>query len=136
MQEQWERWIPASNLASKYSLEDIFDTLDGFSILLSNSNDKKQKVKLTYQYSAENLRKTKIKYRVHTLNYLDQLYGKEFYTEWTFFTVKNSSYIQLATEQSYEMYNSSNDIHFSLITEDTIIDFIKVSEPIIEFIND
>ena len=48
MGEVWEKWEPCEGLAEKYCVEAIYDDLDGFRILLSDSKDEESRIVLFF----------------------------------------------------------------------------------------
>lgn len=134
MSEQWIKWEPDNDLSPKYYIESITDSLEGFIIILSDNNDKKKKVKVIFKESVHAYRSTDESFRQSTINILDESYGTHFYTEWTFFKVINSEYIQWLSKQSYSIVDSEPLIHFSFLSVDSIIDVIAAYEPQIELL--
>ncbi|QQE74225.1 hypothetical protein KDJ56_20675 [Brevibacillus composti] len=129
MQENWERWEPVFGLSSKYYVESLSDSIEGFRILLSDANDEKKKVEVIFEDSVHAYRSTDESFRQSAINMIDELYGTEFYAEWTFFKVTNSKYIQWLSEQSYGITESESLIHFSILAGDSIVDVIAAYEP-------
>lgn len=129
MQENWERWEPVSGLSSKYYVESLSDTVEGFRVVLSDANDEKKKVEVIFEDSVHAYRSTDESFRQSIINTIDERYGTEFYTEWTFFKVSNSEYIQWLTEQSYGIAESEPLMHFSFLAVDSIVDVIAAYEP-------
>lgn len=71
-------------------------------------------------------------FRQSTINDLDARYGMEFYSEWTFFKVVNSEYMQWLSKQSYSIVGSEPLIHFSFLAVDSIVDVIATYGPKVE----
>jgi hypothetical protein len=66
------------------------------------------------------------------LNYIDEKYGTEFYSQWTLFKVTNSEYLEWISNQSFDIAESENLTHFAIVVVDSIIDIIAAYEPKIE----
>lgn len=132
MQENWERWEPISGLSSKYYVESLSDSIEGFRILLSDAYDEYKKVEVLFEDSVHAYRSTDESFRQSVINKIDERYGTEFYSEWTFFKVTNSEYIQWLSEQSYGIAESLT--HFSILAGDSIVDVIAAYEPKIAII--
>jgi len=133
MEEKWTRWEPASNLAQKYYIHSISDTIDGFFIKLFEENNKKKKIKITFEDSVNSYRNTNESYRLKTIDHLDTYNADK--RCWTFFKVNNSSYLQWFLEESYGIYDDFPFIHFSFVGVESILDVIAKYEPKIELIN-
>ena len=134
LSEQWIQWKPINNLSPKYYIKSISDDIEGLKILLSDVKNEKQIVKIMFDDSTHSYRSTDESFRLSTINSLDKKYGTKFYSEWTFFKVDNSKYISWLSEQSYEIAESENLMHFSLIAVDSIVDVIAAYEPSVELI--
>ncbi|MEV2911262.1 hypothetical protein ABNF65_22305 [Paenibacillus larvae] len=134
MEEKWGRWEPKVGLSSKYYVESLSDSIKGFRILLSDVNDEKKKIEVTFKESVHAYRSTDESFRQSSINIIDEKYGTEFYAEWTFFKVNNSKYIQWLSEQSYGIAESETLIHFSFVARDSIVDVIAAYEPEIKII--
>ena len=116
-------------MSSKYYVESLSDSIKGFRILLSDVNDEKKKVEVTFKDSVHAYRSTDESFRQSSINIIDEKYGTEFYAEWTFFEINNSKYIQWLSEQSYGIAESETLIHFSFVARDSIVDVIAAYEP-------
>ena len=136
MLEQWTRWEPIQGLAKKYCIDSIIDDTKGFSILLSEYYDEKKKARVVFENSVDAYRSTNESFRLSILYDLSGKHGNEFYAGWTFFKVTNSLYIQWLFEQSYGTSESLNFIHFSFISDDSILDVVTNYEPRVELINE
>lgn len=132
MKEQWERWEPISGLANKYYIDSIIDEARGFKVILSESDDETKKILVLFEDSIDAYRNTDESFRLKIIHDLDQKYGTDFYGDWTFFKVTNSTYIQWLSEQSYGTSDYQSFVHFSFITADSILDVITNYEPKVE----
>ena len=133
MPEQWIQWKPIAKLASKYQTEAILDKIGKFTIILSDINDNNKKTHIIFEESVDIYRVTQNQFRQHTLHELTEKYESHFWKDWTFFKVKNSSYIQwLSKETIFTEYIPF--IHFSFITSNFLIEVIDPCEPKIEVI--
>jgi len=65
---------------------------------------------------------------------LKNTYGGDFYGNWTFFKVENSSYLKWLSEQSCTVTDHLNLQHICCITEDSILDIATSYEPEISLI--
>lgn len=63
---------------------------------------------------------------------LSQKYGTNFYTEWTFFKIENSDYLNWIYKESCIANQSNELVHFCLMAMDDILDIVADYEPNVE----
>lgn len=132
MDEIWQRWEPTTELSKKYYIDSIIDNIQGLSIILSDAEIEDSKIEIVFDNSVHAYRSTDESYRQKILNYIDEKYGTEFYSEWTLFKVVNSEYFEWIYNQSFGIAEIEELNHFSIIAVDSIIDIIAAYEPIIK----
>lgn len=132
MNEQWVKWEPINGLSAKYYIDSVSDSLKGFQIVLSDSHDEKQKILITFKNSVDAYRNTDETYRTNTISTLDEEYGTNFYGDWTFFKVMDSSYLKWLSEESCTISDSRNLKHFSFVAVNSILDVVTNYEPLVE----
>lgn len=135
MTEQWTKWEPLPNLAGRYYLASIADTITELKIFFYHADDKEKKVLISFNNSIITYEGTYETYRSKLICDLDDRYDTRFYADWTFFKVTNSSYIKWLSEQSCHTINSSILTHFAFFAGETILDIIALNEPQVIFIN-
>lgn len=134
MQEKWSRWEPINNLSKKYYVESITDSItDGFKIILINDQNPEKKVLLSWPNTVYAYRSTYESFTLLTLHNLSENYGTEFY-DWTFFKIENSEYLKWISEQSYEITESLNFIHFCIYGTESMVEILDNSEPTVTLI--
>ena len=116
-------------MSSKYYIESISDSINGFRIVLSDANDESKRVEVLFEESVHAYRSTDESFRQSTINNLDGRYGTEFFRDNTFFKVTNSEYIHWLSLQSYGIAESETIFHFSFLAVDSIVDVIAAYEP-------
>lgn len=131
MNEIWERWVPTTEISKKYYINSIIDDIQGLKIILSDAEIEDSKIEIVFDNSVHAYRSTDESYRQKMLNYIDEKYGTEFYSEWTLFKVVNSEYLEWICNQSFDIAELEELNHFSIIAVDSIIDIIAAYEPII-----
>ncbi len=136
MLEDWIKWEPAAGLSKKYYIDSILDDVEKFEVTLSSAENEIKKIKVIFEDSVYSHCRTNESFRVKIIYDLDKKYGTDFYGDWTFFKVTNSSYLQWLSRQSTTISNSRNLVHFSFVAVDSILDVINVSDPKIEFISE
>lgn len=134
MQEQWMQWKPFANLEPKYYCVAVSDTFEGFKVVLVGQSEEKEMLEIYFKDGVLAYTQTDESFKRTLINDLDQRYGTDFYGEWTLFKVQNSKYVNKILEESYGWASAYNLIHFSLITEDLIIDILNDSEPAVSLV--
>ena len=134
MTEQWVKWEPITDLFKKYFIDSISSSIEGFIVDLSGDSAEMKRVRVTFENSVAAHRDTNESFRLKLIEDLGEYYGDDFYGEWTFFKVTNSSYIQWLSEQASGIFDPSMFMHFSLIASDSILDIVASYEPRVELI--
>jgi len=129
MNEKWSRWTPREGLDKRYKIKSVFDGEKGLSILLSAEQNEMHGIQVLFGFSASAHRTTYETFRHALIISLNQKYGSDFYTQWTFFNIENSSYIQWLREQSEGMSDFEHYQHFAFLTADLFLDVLAMKEP-------
>jgi len=136
MSEQWIQWKPAVNLEGKYFVESICDMLDGLHIIFDPSEKSKnpKKLKFFFEYSVKSFRIADESCRTQMLFDLKNIYGDNFYGNWTFFKIENSSYLKWLSEQSCTITDYLSMQHICCIAGNSVLDLATGYEPEISLI--
>lgn len=134
MTEQWSRWEPVKGLSSRYWLESILDTMEGFELLLSDASNRNKKVRIIFENSVDSYKSTNETFKVQLFSDLSAQYDTDFYGNWTFFKIVNSSYIKSLLEESGRIADAQALMHFSIFEADSVIDIIAGYEPKVQLI--
>ena len=134
MAEQWTRWEPTQGLSAKYYIDNISNDIKEFNILLSESKNENIKILISFDHSVDAYRSTYESFRQKTLAFLDEEYGTQFYSDWTFFKVSNSTYLKWLSEQSYGITNSISPTHFVIYAMNFVLDIAATYEPKVQLI--
>ena len=126
---EWIKWEPIEGLAKKYLLEDVTSNINGLKIKLLDHNNQNSGVSIFFKDSVWAYRMVDEGFMLLTTNQLYNRYNTSFYTEWCFFKVKNSDYLNWMALQSFNMSNNLNLQHFSILLLDDYIDIIAGYEP-------
>lgn len=135
MKEKWQQWIPLSHLEEKYYIESISESKNGFEVILANAKKSSKKILILFANSVNAFRNTNETFRLVTIDYLNKNYDVNFYSNWTFFKVENSEYIKWLSEQSHGISASYGVMHFSIVTDEQILDFACTYEPTVTFLD-
>lgn len=138
MLEKWVKWMPVEGLSPKYYIESLSSGIcNGLIITMSAAsaaNAAEKKVKVIFEESVHAYRCTDESFRQSTLYDINKVYGTPFYSEWTFFKVVNSGYLQWLSTQSFNIVDTEPLTHFSFLATDVVIDVIAAYEPKIELL--
>ena len=93
MLEKWNRWEPIEGIPEKMTMESLCFDKNGTLIVLE-SEDGDTKVHILFEDSVLSLRNTDEGRRLKTINFLENMYGTDYYTSWTLFKVTNSTFVQ------------------------------------------
>ncbi|WP_070121269.1 hypothetical protein [Bacillus marinisedimentorum] len=126
--EHWERWIPIKGLPSRLYNDTFIDNKEGIILEFSDENDKK-KILVKFDEGVLSYRNTDEGSLLKKLNYLDQQYGTDFYSEWTLFKVKNSEYIKWFLEESSGIYEPNQLEHYVFLTPNDVIEILTTYTP-------
>lgn len=130
MMEEWTKWEPLEGISSKMHIEKLVDDKNGTVLLFKHENENIT-LKVVFEHSTLSLRSTDEGRRLKTINFLDEKYGTEFYTKWTFFRVNNSNYVEWFNQETYNMYDAYNIVHYVFLTPDDVIEILSTYEPIV-----
>ncbi len=133
---QWVIWKPADEVAKKYRLESLTTEMELPDVLLTEVGNNKKKLLLNFEYRVFSYRKTKLCANSHIVQKLNEQHGLAFAAEWSFFKVGNSSYAQWVSDQSYNFIPFDHLIHFAIITEDALLEFVSGGEPEISHVDE
>lgn len=127
MENQAVYWQPIPKLAKKYRFESIVEDSKSLIIYLVESKNKSNHLIITFDYSADSYQLTPI----NAPRILGEINfnNPDIISEWTFFTVKNSTFHHWAAHESYGIYDLQKFTHFLLITENATLDILTAYEP-------
>lgn len=138
MNEIWEVWHPQGNIIYKAYIHSVID-YECTQMLITLSNKKLQPqhaVEINFYngaYASTLLYGTFIQ---KLKDNLIQEYGKEFLQTSSCFKIRNSSYIEWVSAQSYEIVGLPYAQHFCIFTSDTVVHLIAPYEPHVKFLDE
>lgn len=132
--EQWERWDPISYIPGKYDIESVLFKQDTLDVVLFDTHDEKNKIRIFFEEPIDAYRITEETFRRNTFHELDKNHSKDFWHNCMFFfTVKNSEYMRWLSQESSGISESSyNFTHFSFFTLNFVLDVIATHPPHIQ----
>ena len=128
MTEKWAKWEPIEGIPTKMFIEKLVDDKNG-TLLVFKSEDENVTIQVLFEDSILSLRSTDEGRRLKTINLLDEKYGTDFYTKWTFFKVTNSDYVEWFNQETYDMYAAYNIGHYVFLTPDDVVEILSTYEP-------
>ncbi len=126
--EQWERWLPLNGLPPQLYNESFIDNKEGVILEFSDESEKRT-ITVTFDKGVLSYRNTDEGSLIKKLSQLDDQYGVEFYSEWTLFKVRNSSYIDWFLDESSGVYKQDQIVHYVFLTPDDVIEILSSYEP-------
>jgi len=129
MNEQWEQWRPREGLAKRYNIRSITENSEGLVLLLSEEEIDNRGLSISFGYTAGSYRSIDETLCHMLILNLKEAYGAAFYTQWTFFIVKNSNYNKWLNEYSAEIGDYIGYTHFSLLTSELVVDVLATQPP-------
>jgi len=129
MNEQWEQWKPREGLAKRYNIRNITQDSIGLVIVLSEEEHDNRGLRISFGYTAGSYRSIDETLCHALIVDLDRIYGKKFYSQWTFFIVNNSNYAKWLNEHSAEISDYIGYTHFAILTSEFAIDILATQPP-------
>ncbi|MHC8514730.1 hypothetical protein [Sporosarcina sp. ITBMC105] len=126
--EHWERWTPINGVPSKLYNDTFIDSKEGIILEFSDKKDKNKFV-VKFEDGVLSYRNTDEGSLLKKLNYLDQQYGTDFYSEWTLFKVTNSEYINWFLDECSGIYEQNQVEHYVFFTPNDIIEILTTYTP-------
>lgn len=123
--ESWNKWIPNNNLSKKYYVDEVIDS-DELSICLSDDFGKS--LSIIWNCIVES-------YICSEEVNRNRLYSKSEVTEWTFFEVCNSNYINWLIEESDGILNGESLHHICIVGINSVIDVVASDYPKLYILN-
>ncbi|MCL4431217.1 MAG: hypothetical protein M1300_02735 [Epsilonproteobacteria bacterium] len=124
MQEHWIRYTTDKIFEKMFYFDSLTYHDESLTITLYEPENRSQNVHVAFTDSVKGVRSTNESYAYLTLDTLIESYGKDFYTEHTFFRVFESDYL-------FSFENHQSLLHFAVFSVDWLIDVITTKEPII-----
>lgn len=121
-----------AGLAPKYYVDSISDSVSGFELVLSEVADENKRLRIVFEDSVHAYRSTDESFRQKTVQFLEEQYGCEFFSTWTFFQVGKSEYLQWLSDQSHGVLEAEYLCHFAFLATDSVVDVVAAYEPRVE----
>lgn len=128
MIEKWTKWEPVMDLPDKIFLEKLIDDKKGLTIEFNDELETTEII-VNFENSVVSYRNSDEGKRLNTLEFLNEKYGKIFYSNWSFFKVNNSLYLKWLNDETYDMYTDYNIEHYVFLTSNDIVDVLSSYPP-------
>lgn len=129
--EIYTQWFLKGNKKIEHYVKSVNNTKDGLSIILScdgkTNYEDECDIELSFGYKCVTYRLTDEAFRLKL--YRELKVDPNFDFNWGFYIVKNSNYIFWLNEQSSNLFNDNELIHYSIFDDDFVVDIISKVEP-------
>lgn len=132
LNEVWIRWKEELNIPKKMLLDSLTDDMDGLILKCSSLEDKNLKISVVFEDYVLSYRNRDEGEFLKKLQYLSDVYGDGFYSNWSLFEVKNSEYVQWFNEESFNIIANEDIKHYVFMTLHDVVEMLSVYEPRIE----
>jgi len=130
MKEIWERWEPVHSFPKRIYLQSLIDNKNGLTLLFETEDDKT--IAFNFESGVLSYRNTDEGDLYQTLRDLDKEYGGEFYSNWSLFKVKNSSYLNWFKKEGCGKWDYQDDVkHYVFMTSDDVVEVLSNYLPLI-----
>ncbi|MBB4823292.1 hypothetical protein HNO89_000512 [Sporosarcina luteola] len=126
--EHWNKWKPINGMPSKLYNDALIDNKEGITLEFSDE-DHKKKIFVTFEHGVLSYRNTDEGSLLKRLDYLDQQYGTNFYSECTLFKVEDSDYMDWFLDESLGIYERSQLEHYVFLTLNDVIEILTTYPP-------
>lgn len=133
--EDWSRWEPIAGISGRYDIYKVSYTYDSFVLVLKNKQ-RSQFIEVRFPQSIQAVRIASESVVFSLYDLLFDKYGKDFYTDWTFFTVKNSDCLNWLSKGTYGASELYDLTHYVLSDLDVVIDVVTYNAPDVKILND
>lgn len=128
--ENWNKWQPFTNNLGKMYIEKVITSDNETEVILSSELENNV-YKFFFNGEILSIRSSDEGKRIKLFNKLDQIYGLNFFKDWTFFTIKDSEYIKWFNKETYNIYSHYNIMHYVFMGSNNIVEILSTFSPII-----
>lgn len=130
--EKWTKWEPVSGIFGRYYIDFFGMVGDEWDFVVRlNDQHQAQKIEIKFTGVVTSYRYTNESYCFGVFGDLSKKYGDDFYSDWSFFKIIGSDYVQWIIDKSYD----SGFIHFCIIGGDEMLDIVATYEPEVRIIS-
>lgn len=131
--EIWSYWTPANIEKSDYDIYSICDIGINLIIVLVSVNKKNQELHITFT-NAHSFKSTIELYTIARMHMAYEKQTRQFFLGRQFYKILHSKYIQAISEESDGASDSDQLEHYTIVTDDSVLDVLCDNEPTIKFI--
>lgn len=127
MQEKWLRWNPTNIPEGDYIVTGVIQNVEGSKIIVENDS----KRIIVFFDGITPLVRTSIEgIRMRTWGEVQKKYNNKFFFQnWFLYRIENSQLSNWVSEESCGVYDSSELLHYCIVTSEDLIDIISTFEP-------
>lgn len=127
-EENWKAYRPIDELEDNYYIREMLDRHEGVELLFFGEN-KHKGIKIIFENSYDGYRCVEEGARYRTLCNLIDRYGEVFIHSNCLFTVENSRFVQWLVDESCEVLEKKDLIHFAFLSIDYYVDIVAPYHP-------
>ena len=123
MIDQWVKWKPNILVQKKYFIKKIVDDESGLYVFLFSTEDN-SRICIEFPEAVYAYRSMDELSAFGTMDHVVDEKGHFMASNWTFFLVKKSSYVEKIKDSSKAVYFDYNLIHFAVISGELLLEVI------------
>lgn len=123
MKDQWIKWQPNISVQRKYFIKKIVDDESGLHVFLVSVEDN-SKICIEFPGIVYAYRSVDELSALGTMDHVVDEKGHFMASDWTFFLVEKSSYIDIIKNSSKGVYFDYDLIHFAVISGESLLEVI------------
>ncbi|WP_308365248.1 MULTISPECIES: hypothetical protein [unclassified Microbulbifer] len=122
--DQYQTWIPVSNLAGKVIVERIVDSDDGLSIFIRTLDNEENRYRILFD--------PYVAYRNMDEGFRTKTFSEVGGFDSSLYLIANSSWLQWLHEESLGYYKDRDIKHYFIVTSADCLDVLSEFEPSVE----
>lgn len=130
--EKWSKWLPIAEIEGRYDIHKILYNHDNFRLILKKQH---HLLEITFPQTIAAIRIANESVIFKLYDCLFTKYGKDFYTDWSFFKVENSDCLKWLSSGTYGASELYDLTHYAISDLDQVIDVVTHQAPTIKMIN-
>lgn len=128
MADQWIKWEPNISVQRKYFIRKIVDDETGLHVFCIGTENH-SKIRMEFPGLVYAYRSTMELSALETIDHVVDENGYWMASEWTFFIVEESSYIDEVKNNSKGIYSDCDLIHFAVMAGESLLEVITDMPP-------
>lgn len=133
-ESEWIIWEPIKDFTGTIYLNSFIDDNSGIALTFEVENEDYEKINIIYENWVISYRNTDEGDMLSTISYVRDKYGNDFIQKYSFFKVKNSSYVKWYKSNSCNPWDEVE--HHVYITPNDIIEILSTYSPKVEILQE